>query len=420
MKTKHFLIGMIVALLLCTGCKKEELPPTWQIADKQMTVSNEAAQWYISVSFADPSLTAVVEAAATDWCAVKELIFFNAYNPTDGDHTRLQIILDIQSNLTAEERVARVTVSDGDGRSETITITQRAGDATLSIVDHTIIELEYTAGTYAISVTSNASWTATVSSAATWCTLTSASGKGNGTITVSVLETIHKRQTAVIVHTGTLRDSVMVFQHALPNLSSGVEINGITWAMRNVDDFGEFAPLFPEFPAQVFGKFYQYNRTVAYTSTDPLSPAWDNTYPQSGNWSLINDPCPGGWRVASTAEYQSLAASGWRWVTAAESEFGVPGTWFGPGAQTIPQSTTATDAVFFPAAGARAMDDGHFVTNDDLHVSAWHEDNGFYWPNKDDQMGLWAPPMWCDSTDVYPKSWGFNKRMALSIRCVKR
>jgi uncharacterized protein (TIGR02145 family) len=410
MKTTHFLILAIAGLGILSGCKKED-DPSWEIAEKNIVVPHYSCYDYIHVQNSSLPLSVVVDAAAADWCTIIEI------NPHGGND--VEIKLDIAPNLIAEQRVAFVTVSK-DGRSEVVTVTQEAGDATISVDDYTLIACEYTAGTYTIPVTSNASWTAAVAASATWCTLTASSGKGNGTITVSMPETIFKRHTTVFVNAGTARDSVTIFQDALPNNSSGVEINGITWAISNVDDFGTFAPWSPENPVQRLGKLYQFNRPVAYTVTDPLSPAWDNTYPESGNWSPMNDPCPGGWRVPSIAEYQSLNTSGWRWVTAAESEYGIPGTWFGPGAQDLSHPMIPTNAVFFPAVGARIPNDGLFATaNDGLYF--WEEENGYYWPNEDDQMEVWAPPMLFNSTHVITiKGWGVNKRIASSIRCIKK
>jgi uncharacterized protein (TIGR02145 family) len=356
-------------------------------------------------------LTVDVDAAAADWCTLSNMYYNTA--------TIIDIVLIIKENLMAEKRIAHVTVSDGM-RSEVITITQEAGRATLS-VDHTIVELDCTAGTYAIPVTSNnALWTAVVDDATnnTWCTLTTASGKGNGAIIVNTKNTVSRRYTTITVSTGALRDSVIVYQHGVLNNSAGAKINGVTWAIRNVDDFGTFAPLNPQDPTQLFGKFYQFNRAVAYTSTDPLSPAWNNTSPGSGNWSLINDPCPGGWRVPSQLEFQSLEASGWRWVTAEESEYGVPGTWFGPGAHEDPHPMFPTNAVFFPAAGARILSDGHLLSGSD-HLSQWHGDNGCYWSSE--TIYGFPPPMLFGAGGIYiSRGHMWNSKMALSIRCVKR
>jgi hypothetical protein len=407
MKTKHFLICAIAGLSVLGGCEKEDT--SWKIINKDIFASKYQYQYGIAVERADLSLTVVVDAATADWC-----IFNHIYS--NDDVGIVTIVIDIESNLTSEQRIAHVTVSK-DGRSEVATITQEAGDATILIDDHTMIELDYTAGTYSIPVTSNASWTATVDAAVTWCTLTTASGKGDGAVIINVQEAIFRRYTTITVSAGTLQDSVMVFQHGAPVHDPGVNIDGVIWATRNVNDFGTFVGWLGE-----AGKFYQYNRTVAYTSTDPLSPAWDDTYPEMKDWMLINDPCPGGWRVPSMYEYQSLAASGWRWVTAEESGLGIPGIWFGPGAQDAdPYPTVPDDAVFFPAAGARIVSDGHLLSIDDkLFACDGKKERACFW-TKDNRGGVFTYPMVFGSQCVYPGGgvlW--TTCMALSIRCVKR
>ena len=404
MKTKQFLLGIMAGLLLCTGCKKED--PTWLIQEKNISVCATCEYVYIQVyqtlASWESEFTAIVSGA--DWCTVDDITY--AYGI-------ITICLGVENNLTAEPRTAQVTVN-AVGQSETVIITQEAGAPVVSIVDNTMRELDYTAGTYSVSVISNnASWTATVDPAATWCTLTTASGKGDGAIIISTQEAIYKRHTTVFVSAGTSKDAVILFQHGMPVQDQGANIGGVIWATRNVNDFGTFAG------HGEAGKFYQFNRAVAYTSTDPLSPAWDNTYSDNGDWSLINDPCPEGWRVPSVAEFESLAASGWRWVTADESGHGIPGTWLGPGAQTASwYPTVPDDAIFLPAASARIIPDGHLLT-DDEQMYQWAGVNGCYWPRE--QWGGFAHPMQFGSQGVISKygvSW--NGLCALSVRCVKR
>ncbi|MDR2448869.1 MAG: hypothetical protein LBD52_02795 [Prevotellaceae bacterium] len=403
MKAKHFLIGITTGLLLCSGCEKEN--PYWEIVEKNIVVPSYYQYCYIQVQNSRLSLTVVVDAAAADWCTVDEIDYSGSVRDGIGG---VEIGLALESNLMAEPRVAIVTISK-DGRSEVVTITQEASAATIS-VDHTMIELDCTAGTYTIPVTSNTSWTAAVEVSAAWCTLTTASGKGNGTVTVSAPQAIFKRQATIFVNAGTLRDSVIIFQHGEPVYDSGVNIGGVIWATRNVNDFGTFASPYEN------GKFYQFNRVVAYTSTDPLSPEWDDTLPEYGGWFLINDPCPEGWRVPSQSEFQRLAASGWRWVTAEEDG---PGTWFGPGAQTASlYPTVPDDAVFFPAAGARITSDGHLLSIQDK-LYQWIGENGCYWSNED--KGVTSPPMLFGAgVDTAGGRGWWSKRMALSVRCVKK
>jgi hypothetical protein len=67
-------------------------------------------------------------------------------------------------------------------------------------------------------------------------------------------------------------------------------------ARTNLDEFGTFA----ESPAS-FGKFYQFNRTVAYDPTQPVGgvpPNWPATYvSENSDWLSGNDPCPPGWKI---------------------------------------------------------------------------------------------------------------------------
>lgn len=81
----------------------------------------------------------------------------------------------------------------------------------------------------------------------------------------------------------------------------GVIINGVKWATRNVDMPGTFA----ETPESA-GKFYQWNRKVAWNTTDSLIVNWDNTMPEDTIWTRENDPCPTGWRVPTLEEIASF------------------------------------------------------------------------------------------------------------------
>jgi hypothetical protein len=147
---------------------KEACKSRWVITDgNERSVSHRTRSFYIYAGFAKLSLTAVVEAAAADWCAVTAISSMGEFIYEYDAYSILEITVTVQANLTVEQRIAHITISD-DGRSEAVIITQDAGNATLS-VDHTMIELGYTASTYTIPVTSNASWTATGDPAMSIC-----------------------------------------------------------------------------------------------------------------------------------------------------------------------------------------------------------------------------------------------------------
>ena len=92
------------------------------------------------------------------------------------------------------------------------------------------------------------------------------------------------------------------------NLSADdyVLINGVRWATRNVDAPGTFAA-----SPESAGMFYQWNRKIGWSATNPLTSSptgntWDDINSSGKSWSAANDPSPTGYRVPTLAEAQSL------------------------------------------------------------------------------------------------------------------
>ena len=164
-----------------------------------------------------------------------------------------------------------------------------------------------------------------------------ARGVGSATITVAATDG------------SNVSASVAVTVTAAPTISSsldGVVIDGIRWATRNVDAPGTFAA-----SPESAGMFFQWNRRVGWSSTDPLinsdgGTIWDDTIPDGTAWYPENDPCPTGWRVPTQQELESLASSGsvWMWHN------GVNGRLFG----------TAPNQLFLPASGWRVWHTGAY------------------------------------------------------------
>jgi len=126
----------------------------------------------------------------------------------------------------------------------------------------------------------------------------------------------------------------------------GVVINGVTWATSNVDMPGTFADT-PE----KSGMFYQWNRKIGWSNTNPMvnhegGTTWDSSIPTGDSWERANDPCPTGWRVPTYEEEQSLLNSGSFWGELNS----VSGRYFGSGEHVV----------FFPAAGQRS--NGYLLT----------------------------------------------------------
>ena len=177
-----------------------------------------------------------------------------------------------------------------------------------------------------------------------------------------------------------------------------VEISGIKWAKRNVDMPGTFAA-----KPEDAGMFYQWNRKVGWSSTDPLMSSngdsvWYKIPNDPGNfWNKDNDHCPIGWRVPTITELESLIIAGTEWITLN----GVNGRIFGSGDNTI----------FLPAAGAR-----------EYYIGGLYGigENGQYWSNSLIAMNT-IQFLGFDMSDHFTiwtgsHSWLFS--FGYSVRCV--
>ena len=81
---------------------------------------------------------------------------------------------------------------------------------------------------------------------------------------------------------------------------TSVVINGVRWAICNVDKPGAFTAK----PEDV-GMFYQWNRKTAWPATGNIT-RWDNSDPAGNRWEKINDPSPVGWHVPTVSEIRTL------------------------------------------------------------------------------------------------------------------
>ncbi len=137
---------------------------------------------------------------------------------------------------------------------------------------------------------------------------------------------------------------------------SFVKIGNTTWATSNVDAPGTFAP-----QVHNYGKFYQWNKKTAYSTTGSVS-KWNTEGSATRKWSATNDPCPEGWQLPSVQQIQDLLAQTKNSWIANYNNTGIAGYVF----------TYGSNELFFPAAGMRFSFDGS------LYLVA---KNGFYWTN---------------------------------------
>jgi len=119
-----------------------------------------------------------------------------------------------------------------------------------------------------------------------------------------------------------MKDNAILFEYVVSEIDSiifykpagttpvipenGVLINGVLWATRNVDASGTFVD-----NPEDFGKLYQWDSNVSWTSTDPMISSngdteWDMNYLSGTTWEKFNDPSPAGWRVPTHEEHLTL------------------------------------------------------------------------------------------------------------------
>jgi hypothetical protein len=160
-----------------------------------------------------------------------------------------------------------------------------------------------TAGTYSIAITSNVAWTASVNSAATWCSVLPATGTGNGAVVVDVADNaaLTTRSATVTLAAGTLTRAVNVAQTALTTPPHAASPN--TWT------FGE----------QTWSDAIQIPECNKSSFTDSYTEPQCRSYTENGktwyfyNWSYVctNEVtlCPTPWRVPSRSDFQILVGN---------------------------------------------------------------------------------------------------------------
>jgi uncharacterized protein (TIGR02145 family) len=207
----------------------------------------------------------------------------------------------------------------------------------------------------------------------------SAHSDGKTTIVVTTIDGNYTAECAVTIITADQEEE-------------GVIINGIKWATRNVRAPGKFTAHYYD-P----GMFYQWNRKVGWSSTDPLvnsdgGTTWDDSSPSGYAWERENDPCPDGWRVPTRAELASLGNGVWTNTPTAGSFFG-----------------SDENSIFLPAAGARYNSTGE-------HYSVYK--GGLYWSSTANAVyGGYCFYLLFDNTNAI-SHFSINPAYGFSVRCV--
>ncbi len=173
---------------------------------------------------------------------------------------------------------------------------------------------------------------------------------------------------------------------------TGVVINGVTWATRNVSYAGTFAQ-----KAEDAGMFYQWNRNAAWETTGEVS-NWNAEIPAGTIWKRENDPSPAGWRVPTHAEIQTLLDTT-KVLCTSSVQNGVKGNVF--------TDKSSGNSLFLPFSGYR------YFTNGTLYYQGTL---GMYWINTEEKAE--------GSLALYSNIAGNNlngsrRTFAYSIRSVK-
>ena len=178
-------------------------------------------------------------------------------------------------------------------------------------------------------------------------------------------------------------------------------LGGVCWADANVDTVNMFA-----MQADMYTKFYQWNKLTAYSANDPLTPAWDATANESATWTV--NPCPQDWRLPTKNEYEQLVAAGHTWVDAGIRGAAVAGRFYGYNHSTCTLPSNMNGCVFFPASGYR-----NFASGALSHRGT----NGFGWSSMQANSTN-GYTVGFDNTNSDPAS-SSSKAFGFPVRCVR-
>ena len=412
MKIKKLLFLAMLTLLsvLCVSCGGEDeymMQLGWY--PHMLTQDYKSGRQQVTINAGSKVIWKVFPKEPVDWCSASLL-------QGKGQQT---FAFTFEANRTLEERIAFFYVQDINGESiESLQIIQDANPGQLEI-SPAFIHQDAPAVNCSINVLATTEWIvedvkyipADWWENYPWCTLNTSSGVGNSVIVASLKEnpTETKRGAIITVRSGDVTKTYTIYQSA-KTLSDevGVEINGITWATRNVGVFGTFASNnFDD-----YGKYYQFNYPIGFPSSNS-SYLMVNRPDQSGDfefdWDLVNDPSPEGWRIPTIDEMDALCQSGYRWMDKDNSGYGCSGAWLGPNAANATKENPGK-AVFFPAMG-------YFLNN---ALQPDYLDYGCYFVTGRVVSVLNQSLRFHKSSVGSPKNNGFGRNAATTLRCVKK
>lgn len=365
MKTRRFILGLLAVGAMLAGCSENEPVPA--VKYTVMTVSGLGGD--ITATAGGENVAKVVEGTEITLTATADQGFNFAGWVTEG-----VTLADPAANpATFRMPAGDVTVKAEFARSWSITVTsQQGGHASATVED---MEEAITSANPGEQITVTAS-TDDGYAFVNWVT----SG-------VTLIDPAANPATFTMP-AGNVTIEAQI--KMLYNPDNSVVINGVTWATRNVDAPGTFAAK----PTDT-GMFYQWNRSVGWSGTDPMSNSdggtvWDTTTPSGDVWATENDPSPEGWRLPSTEDFTKLLDG-----TKVSQEW-VAKTATSPAGRRFTDIETG-NTLFLPAAGIRSGSNSQ-NTGDLVLVGSW----GYYWSAdaygvEDDADAVYAKTMYFGS-----------------------
>ncbi len=131
--------------------------------------------------------------ANCSWTITKDVDWL-IINPMSGSNNQ-SVNISASRNSTGEDRIAILTVQGGTLPARKVTVTQRkiaeTPDQKYMSVNTNALEFEKDGGSLNITISSNTSWSITCPD---WCTLSTKSGNGDTTITVTAAKNESKEQ----------------------------------------------------------------------------------------------------------------------------------------------------------------------------------------------------------------------------------
>jgi hypothetical protein len=229
--------------------------------------------------------------AGDTWCTISP-------NSSASDHA-VTVGVAEQPQRPSASRTATITFTAGE-LTCTVDITQ-AGAPPVLTVDETAIKLTHKAGNYTVAITSIATWTATVSAGATWCTVSPATSTRNGKVKINVVEnpaTITRAATVTIACDTAMR-TIAVSQDARP-APPPYAASTITWVVGD----------------QTWSDYIQMPGCASIgwkeSDTEPACRTYGGVHnAYEYNWAYVNANaermCPSPWHIPSGAEFRDLA-----------------------------------------------------------------------------------------------------------------